>query len=95
MIGPDIYADDSQFNRDTMRLYHRPDNPLWIPETGRGDGFAKFLFYALGDGAIGFSPFGVDQSGWNIFGDEPWHAHAQEVTSVDGRQRWRLDFRSP
>ena len=77
MIGPDIYADDSQFYRETMSVYHRPDNPLWIPETGRGDGFAKFLFYAFGDGAIGFSPFGVDQSGWNIFGDEGWHAHAR------------------
>ena len=32
MIGPDIYADDSQFYRETMRVYHRPDNPLWIPE---------------------------------------------------------------
>jgi beta-galactosidase GanA len=50
MIGPDIYADDSQFYRETMRVYRRPDNPLWIPETGRGDSFGKFLFYALGDG---------------------------------------------
>ncbi|HEX8924580.1 MAG TPA: beta-galactosidase, partial [Terriglobales bacterium] len=64
MIGPDIYADDSQFYRETMAAYHRPDNALWIPETARSDSFAKFLFYALGDGAIGFSPFGVDQTGW-------------------------------
>ena len=82
MVGPDIYADDSQFYRETMRVYHRPDNPLWIPETGRGDSFAKFLFYALGDGAIGFSPFGVDQSGWNIFGDEGWHAHARNFALI-------------
>ena len=47
MIGPDIYADDSEFYRETMRAYKRPDNPLWIPETGRGDSFAKSLFYAL------------------------------------------------
>ena len=72
MIGPDIYADDSQFYRETMAAYQRPDNPLWIPETGRSDSFAKFFFYALGDGAIGFSPFGVDESGWNILGDEKW-----------------------
>jgi beta-galactosidase GanA len=66
MIGPDIYTDDSKVYQEVIKTYLRPDNPLWIPETGRGDSFAKFFFYALGDGAIGFSPFGVDQSGWNI-----------------------------
>jgi hypothetical protein len=94
MIGPDIYADDSQFYRETMRLYHRPDNPLWIPETGRGDSFSKFLFYALGYDAIGFSPFGVDQSGWNIFGDEPWHAHARNFALIEpmSREIAQLEF---
>jgi hypothetical protein len=94
MIGPDIYADDSQFYRETMRVYRRPDNPLWIPETGRGDSFGKFLFYALGDGAIGFSPFGVDQSGWNIFGDEPWHAHARNFALIApmSREIAQLEF---
>lgn len=82
MIGPDIYADDSPFYRETMHAYHRTDNPLWIPETGRSDSFGKFLFYALGDGAIGFSPFGVDQSGWNILGDEPWKAHARNFALI-------------
>jgi hypothetical protein len=77
LIGPDIYSDDSPFYRATVAAYARPDNPLWIPETGRSDNFAKFLFYALGDGAIGFSPFGVDRTGWNILGDEPWTAHAR------------------
>jgi hypothetical protein len=65
-----------------MHAYHRPDNPLWIPETGRSDSFGKFFFYALGDGAIGFSPFGVDQSGWNILGDEAWKRHAQNFTLI-------------
>ena len=87
MIGPDIYADDSQFYRDTMAAYHRPDNPLWIPETGRSDSFAKFFFYALGDGAIGFSPFGVDQSGWNLLGDEPWTAHARNYALIGPMDR--------
>ena len=82
MIGPDIYADDSQFYRETMAAYNRPDNPLWIPETGRSDSFAKFFFYAIGEGAIGFSPFGVDQSGWNILGDEKWTAHARNFALI-------------
>ena len=94
MIGPDIYADDSDFYRETMRAYKRPDNPLWIPETGRGDSFAKFLFYALGEGAIGFSPFGVDQSGWNILGEEPWKAHARNFALLApmSREIAQLEF---
>jgi beta-galactosidase GanA len=66
MIGPDIYADDSGFYHSVMRAYHRPDNPLWIPETGSGDSYARFFFAALGDGAIGFSPFGIDNTGWTF-----------------------------
>lgn len=94
MIGPDIYSSDSDFYRDVLRTYHRPDNPLWIPETGRSDNFAKFLFYALGEGAIGFSPFGVDQHGWNILGDEQVKAHARNFTLLGAmsRELARLNF---
>lgn len=72
LIGPDMYSDYSPFYRKILATYRRPDNPLFIPETGRDDKYAKFFYYALGDGAIGFSPFGVDQTGWNILGDQPW-----------------------
>lgn len=87
MIGPDIYSSDSGFYRELIRAYHRPDNPLWIPETGRSDNFAKDFFYALGDGAIGFSPFGVDRSGWNILGDQPWKAHADNFALIGPMDR--------
>jgi hypothetical protein len=43
-----------------MELYHRDDNPLFIPETSHSAGVARFLFSALGQGTIGFSPFGLD-----------------------------------
>jgi hypothetical protein len=94
MIGPDIYTNDSQFYRELIKAYHRPDNPLWIPETGRDDNFGKFFFYALGDGVIGFSPFGVDQSGWNILGDQPWKAHANNFALIGpmSREIARLEF---
>ena len=87
MIGPDIYTSDSPFYRELIKAYHRADNPLWIPETGRDDSYGKFFFYALGNGAIGFSPFGVDQSGWNILGDQPWKAHASNFALIGPMSR--------
>jgi hypothetical protein len=94
MIGPDIYDDDSTFYRATMRAYHRPDNPLWIPETGRNDSFGKFLFYALGDGAIGFTPFGIDRSGWDILGEDSWKAHTRHfgLLAPMSREIAQLEF---
>jgi hypothetical protein len=94
IIGPDIYNDNSQYFRETMGAYDRPDNPLWIAETGRSDGFGKFLFYALGEGAIGFSPFGVDQTGWNILGDESWTAHPRNFAIIAplAREIAQLEF---
>lgn len=87
VIGPDIYTDNSPFYRSILSTYRRPDNPLWIPETGRDDNFAKFFFYALGDGAIGFSPFGVDQTGWNILGDQPWKRHSANFALIGPMDR--------
>ncbi len=59
-IGPDIYASNPDFYLNILATYARPDNPLWIPETGQGDEYAPYLFAALGRGAVGFSPFGID-----------------------------------
>ena len=94
MIGPDIYADNLQFYHQVMAAYHRPDNPLWIPETGRDDSFGKLFFGALGDGAIGFSPFGVDQTGWNILGDTPWKSHSANFALIGpmSREIAQLEF---
>ena len=41
--------------------YHRPDNPLWLPETNGGESGAGWVFYAVGEhSALGFSPFAID-----------------------------------
>ena len=77
MIGPDVYSSYAPFYQSVLDAYRRPDNPLWIPETGRSDDFAKFFYLAIGNGALGFSPFGVDPTGWNITGDQPWRGHAE------------------
>ncbi len=65
MIGPDIYASNPDFAVQLMDTYSRPDNPLWIPESGLEDAYAPLVFVALGRGAIGWSPFGVDWTGWS------------------------------
>jgi beta-galactosidase GanA len=82
MIGPDIYTDDSDFYCETLRTYSRPDNPLWIPETGMNDTDAHYFFYALGLGAIGFSPFGIDRTGWTFSDDETPKLHAENYALI-------------
>lgn len=94
MIGPDIYSDDSQLYREVLSDYHRPDNPAWIPETGSGNSYAKFFFYALGHGAIGFSPFGVDATGWT-YSDKAYpqgHAENYALLSSMDKEIARLNF---
>ena len=94
VIGPDIYADDPGFYEQVLDTYGRRDNALWIPETGSGDSFAKFFFMALGKGAIGFSPFGIDWTGWNIAKGEVPKAHAENYALIGpmDREVARLNF---
>jgi len=64
VLAPDYYADDNTFYQEVVAAYARPDNALLIPETGLSKDIGRNLFYALGHGAIGFAPFGVDYTGW-------------------------------
>ena len=75
-IAPDIYGDDAGFVRDVLAAYHRPDNPLVVPEIAKTDNFARYDFLALGEGALGIAPFGIDPRGWNILGDSAAKGHA-------------------
>src|SRR5258708_28257969 len=63
IVSADLYDDFSPLYQEMLNAYGRPDNPLWISETGLGSSYAKFFFYSLGHVAIGFSPFGIDHSG--------------------------------
>jgi hypothetical protein len=65
VLAPDYYSDDLVLYREVIAAYQRSDNPLFIPETGLAKNFGRYFFYALGKGAIGFSPFGVDYTGWS------------------------------
>jgi hypothetical protein len=60
VLAPDIYLLDTPSYTRVIELYHRSDNPLFIPETGGTPHAARFLFSALGLQAIGYSPFGLD-----------------------------------
>ena len=65
-LAPDFYSSDATLFRETLTAYKRSDNPLFIPETGLGKNVGRYFFYALGSGAIGFAPFGVDYTNWTI-----------------------------
>jgi hypothetical protein len=94
MIGPDIYTDESDFYRLALSVYHRPDNPCWVPETGGNDTDGKYFFYALGEGAIGFSPFGMDYTGWTITDGKPPAIHSENYALISpmNREIARLNF---
>jgi len=93
-IAPDIYGNDPGFVHDVLHVYHRPDNPLLVPEIAKSDAFAKYFFTALGEGAIGVAPFGIDPRGWNILGDVPAAGHARnfELIGPMTRQIAKLNF---
>ena len=65
LIGPDIYLPESNKYFKVLDLYARPDNPLFIPETANGAAYARYFFAALGHGAIGWCPFGIDYTGYS------------------------------
>ncbi len=63
LLAPDIYLSGSDKILKVIELYDRPDNPLFIPETGSTAEYAKFIYEVLARGGIGFSPFGIDDNG--------------------------------
>ena len=62
LIAPDIYLPEYAKYMKSIELYKRKNNPLLIPETGNSAEFARYVFAAIGQGAIGWAPFGLDLS---------------------------------
>lgn len=62
VVAPDIYNPAHKAYLGFLDKYDRADNPLFVPETGHAKEYARFFFEAVGRGAIGWSPFGVDQN---------------------------------
>jgi beta-galactosidase GanA len=67
LLAPDIYVPNSERYRAVMHEFHQPGNPLLIPESlgfepfPGATGYARYLYFALGDGAVGFANFGLDR----------------------------------
>jgi beta-galactosidase GanA len=64
LLAPDIYMSDSARFLKVLELYDRADNALFVPETGNRAAYARYFFAALAHRALGFSPFGVDYTGY-------------------------------
>lgn len=62
--APDIYDRKSRNVFAFLDAYHRPDNALAVPEIGNAAEYARFAWAAFGRGAIGFAPFGMDDTGY-------------------------------
>src|SRR5678815_1250557 len=61
-IAPDIYVSipDARY---TIEQYHRPGNPVFIPEFKPGAATASLAFWAYGQHDVNcFSPFGIDET---------------------------------
>jgi len=61
-VAPDIYMPEFAKYSKEIDFYRRKDNALLIPETGNQAAYARYVFAAIGQGAIGWAPFGLDLS---------------------------------
>jgi len=105
MEEPDIYSHASDVYEANLGLYHRPDNALFVAETGNAAVYAPKLYAMLGHQGIGFDPFGMDYTGYTnhplgddpvSFGPEEMKPFARIYASFAPMQRvWaRLSFES-
>ncbi len=78
--APDIYDRDAAHVALYLDAYARPDNALMVPEIGNAKEFARFFYAALGRGAIGYAPFGMDDTGYFNY---PLGAKALDDETVD------------
>lgn len=58
--APDIYLPNFP---DHVAAFHRPDNPLFVPESRGDEAGVANAFYCIGaHAALGYSPFGIDNT---------------------------------
>jgi hypothetical protein len=71
LVAPDIYMPEYAKYMKSIELYKRKNNPLLIPETGNAALYAHYVYAAIGQGAIGWAPFGLDLSRYSNLPDGP------------------------
>lgn len=79
LVAPDIYMPDYDRYMKVMELYKRRDNPLLIPETGNSPAYARYVYCAIGSGALGWAPFGLDYTGYS---NHPSGPEAMEASAL-------------
>lgn len=67
LLAPDIYMPEYSHYTTVLERYSRPDNPLFVAETGNRGEYARYFFSALGRQAIGWSSFGIDFSSYSNY----------------------------
>jgi beta-galactosidase GanA len=67
LVGPDLYLPLEKTYLGLLDRYTRPDNALFVPETSNAPWAARYFWAALGRGAIGFAPFGMDATAYSNY----------------------------
>ena len=79
IAAPDLYDRAYDVYSGKLDKMSRPDNPLFVPENGNALEFARYFWLALGKGAIGWAPFGMDSTYVNF----PLGAKALDAETLD------------
>jgi beta-galactosidase GanA len=66
-LAPDLYLPQPATYLGLLDRYARPDNALFVPESSNAAGAARFFWGALGRGAIGWAPFGMDATNYSNY----------------------------
>jgi beta-galactosidase GanA len=74
-VSPDIYMREYKKYTAVLDRYSRPDNALFVAETGNDTAYARYVFATLGHQGIGFSPFGMDYTKYSN-----WPLGAKAIT---------------
>jgi hypothetical protein len=77
LIGADVYVDDF---KQVCKMYTQNENPLFLPELAPSVRQAAYVYYAIGQNAMCFAPFGID----NSFSPEKAEVLADSYRSLKG-----------
>ena len=79
IIAPDIYMPEYAKYMKVIEQYKGKNNALLIPETGNAAAYARYVYAAIGQGAIGWAPFGLDLSRYSNQTEGPEAMESNEL----------------